>query len=183
MRLTRARIEDALLDLLGTPGGVQAITFKSVAKRAGVTEMTVYRHYPNRKALLRGLWERLNRNLGPNVGMPETPEGLLRQHAELFEGFARNPALILASLTTPEGRAMRAALNPARRKAFLGVVSALAPGLDPASRTRAAAVVQLLHSAHAWASMQEQWDLSGTEAGAATRWALDILFNALRRNP
>lgn len=180
-RLTRQRIEDALVDLLNEAEEVDSITFKSVARKAGCTEMTVYRHFPSRDALLAGLWARLNREMGPNVKMPENAAELLAQHSQLFAGFDRLAASIMASLTTPQGREMRASLNATRRKAFLRIVREVAPRRDQAAAVRAASVLQLLHSAYAWASLREQWGLSGEEAGEATRWAIEALFKTLRR--
>ncbi len=119
--------------------------------------------------------------MGATVKMPQSISELLAQHAALFAGFDRLAAPIMVSLTTPQGREMRAALNSARRKAFLGIVRELAPKRDAASAVGAAAVLQLLHSAHAWASLREQWGLSGEEAGQATRWAIEVLCATLRR--
>jgi AcrR family transcriptional regulator len=182
-QLTRARIETALAELLKEHGGVEGITFKSVAKKAGVTEMTVYRHYPTRADLLHSMWQQMNRELGPGVRMPETTQDLIAQHLEMFAGFDRIPAQITASITTPQGREMRASLNRKRRKAFLSIVAELAPDSDQVTRTRAAGVLQLLHSALAWFSLREQWGMSGAEAGRATQWAIELIFDKLRSRP
>ena len=181
--LTRSRIDAALAELLQQHGSVEQITFKAVAERAGVTEMTVYRHYPSRDALLHAVWEQMNREMGPDVRMPGSTQALLAQHAALFTGFDRIAAQIMASLTTPQGREMRASLNRERRQAFCAIVDELDPRLDRAARIRAAGVIQLLHSAHAWASLREQWGLSGAEAGKATRWAIELIFRELRSTP
>lgn len=179
-QLTRTRIEAALAQLLKEHGGVEGITFKSVAAKAGVTEMTVYRHYPTRADLLHCMWQQMNRELGPGVTMPTSITELLAQHAELFTGFDRIPAQITASITTTQGREMRASLNRQRRKAFLSMVAELAPHADATTRTRAASVLQLLHSALAWFSLREQWDMSGAEAAKATRWAIELVVEKLR---
>lgn len=180
VELTRDRIESALLELLDEMGAVDSISFKAVAERASVTQMTVYRHFPTREALLGGLWQRLNREMGPDIGLPQSTAELLAQHARLFDGFDHIAARIVASLTTRQGREMRASLNKERRQAFLAIVAEHAPGLPPAAKMDAAAVLQLLHSAHAWASMREQWGLSGAEAGRATKWAIKALLQNLR---
>ena len=180
-QLTRERIEAALAELLREERGVEGITFRSVAARAGVTEMTVYRHFPTRDDLLHGMWRQMNRELGPNVTMPASVADLLSQHLAMYAGFDRIPEQITASVTTAQGRAMRASLNRQRRKAFLALVAERAPGLDARSRTRAAAVLQLLHSAVAWFSLREQWDLSGEEAGRATLWAIELILKDLGR--
>lgn len=178
---TRERIERAAADLLGEAGSADAITFRGVADRAGCTEMTVYRHFPTRDDLMQGLWRAINARMAPGIGMPGNIAALLSQHAALFTGFDRVAPQIIASITTEQGREMRAALNEQRRKAFRGIAREAAPGLTSAENTRVAAVLQLLHSAHAWMSLREQWDLDGREIGAATRWAIECLLADLRR--
>src|SRR5262245_25414288 len=74
---TRERIERAAAALINTTHNPEAITFKAVAERAGVTEMTVYRHFPTREDLLRGLWRQLNTSMGPRIGMPAGIDDLL----------------------------------------------------------------------------------------------------------
>jgi AcrR family transcriptional regulator len=178
---TRERIASAAADLLGEGSTADSITFRAVAERAGVTEMTVYRHYPTRDALMQGLWRQLNARMAPGVGMPDSIDTLLAQHSALFTGFDRVAPQIVASIVTEPGREMRASLNEQRCKAFRGIAREAAPGLSPAECTRAAAVLQLLHSAHAWMSLREQWGLDGREIGAATRWAIETLLAELRR--
>lgn len=178
---TRERIEQAAAALLDDSPSPEDITFKAVAKRAGVTEMTVYRHFPTREDLLRGLWRQLNARMGAGIGMPASVDELLAQHGDLLRGFDRIAPQILASITTPQGREMRAALNPQRRRAFRAIVDEAARDLGPAARTRAAAILQLLHSAHAWMSLRDQWGMDGREAAEATRWAIDVLLQQLRK--
>jgi len=178
---TRERIECAAADLLGEGSAADSITFRAVAERAGVTEMTVYRHFPTREALMHGLWHQINARMAPGIGMPDNIDALLAQHAALFAGFDRQAPQIVASLVTEQGREMRTSLNEQRCKAFRGIAREAAPTLSPAECTRAAAVLQLLHSAHAWMSLREQWGLDGREIGAATRWAIETLLADLRR--
>lgn len=180
--MTRERIQRAAASLLDDRGAAEGITFKAVAERAGVTEVTVYRHFPTRDALLEGLWRHLNDEMGPELGMPQSADALLAQHDALFAGFDRISPHIVASITTTQGREMRAALNKQRRKAFLAIVEQAAPGLDAGRKTAAAAVLQLLHSAYAWDSMREQWSLNGKAAGKATKWAIETLLLNLGRS-
>lgn len=180
---TREKIEEAAASLIQNTHDPEAITYKAVAERAGVTEMTVYRHFPTRDDLLRGLWRQLNARMGAGISMPDSVDALLAQHGGLFTGFDKLAPQIMASITTPQGREMRAALNDKRRRAFRTIVDEVAPELGPELRTRAAAVLQLLHSAHAWMSLREQWAMDGREAASATRWAIDLLLQHLRKKP
>lgn len=130
---------------------------------------------------MHGLWRQINARMAPGVGMPDSVDTLLAQHAALFTGFDRAAPQIVASVTTDQGREMRASLNEQRRKAFRSIAREAAPGLSASECTRVAAVLQLLHSAHAWMSLRDQWDLDGRESGAATRWAIETLLAELRR--
>lgn len=178
---TRERIEAALSEALLRGGSTDSITFKSIAAGAGVTEMTVYRYFPTREDLLKGLWSNLNRRMGERIGMPESARELLAQTGELFEGFDKIPTLITASLLTEQGREMRSSLDGKRRAAFTAIVrEATAQSDSPSLRARAA-VIQLLHSAYAWISMREQWGLTGKESGRAAHWAIETLLKDLSR--
>ena len=176
---TRERILAAMASLVDEGGG-QEPTNRAVAERAQVTEVTVYRHFPNRDLLLKGLWEHLNRQDGVRVGMPESPDELLAKIAPLLASFDAAPAQIVARVTTAQGRAARASLDPERREAFEGIVARAAPKLGETDRDKAAAVLQMLYSAYSWLSLREQWDLKGQPAADAIGWATEALLNDLK---
>jgi AcrR family transcriptional regulator len=176
---TRERILEAMTAILEADGRIETATNRAVAERAGVTEITVYRHFPNREALLKGLWERLNRLEGVKAGLPETKAQLRDKIAPLFSSFDAAPAQIIARVTTAEGRRMRESLDPERREAFLAVVAEAGPALPEGERAKAAAVLQLLYSAYGWLSLREQWGLTGGPAADAVGWAVDALLNDL----
>jgi AcrR family transcriptional regulator len=178
---TRERIQLATVALFEENVALETITFKAVAQRAGVAEMTVFRYFPTREQLLRGLWEHLNQRLDDTLGMPHREQELRDKQRELFRIFDKVPSQVLASIATPEGRSIRAASNHRRRIAFLSIVEEAADGLSCSERNRAAAVLQLLHSAYAWAALREQWEFSGDESGKATLWAIDRLLSDLKR--
>jgi AcrR family transcriptional regulator len=177
---TRERIVAAMADILAEDGRIEAATNRAVAARAGVTEITVYRHFPNREALLRGLWEHLNRRNGATIGMPQSEAEIVGKVGALFATFDAAPAHILASLTTEHGREMRSSLDELRRTAFLDALEDAAKALAPEDRAKAAGVIQLLYSAYAWLSLREQWGLVGQDAADAAGWAIETLIADLR---
>jgi AcrR family transcriptional regulator len=180
--LTRQRIREAAAGLLDVSGDSASITFKAVAARADVTEMTVYRHFPNREALLRGAWEHLNAQMGPQIGMPGTLAEMRAQHAKLYSGFDRIAPQIVAAITSAQGREMRASLNGERQAAFLAIVEEIAPKADRRRKRHAAALLQMLHSAYAWDSLREQWQMDGKEAAKATGWLIELVIKALQED-
>lgn len=178
---TRERILAAMADLLQAEGRVELVTNRAVASAAGVTEVTVYRHFPSRDVLLRGLWEWLNRRNGVTVGMPEGAEDIVAKLPALYGTFDAAPAHIVASITSQQGREMRESLNEPRRAAFLAAVAEAAPDLPASEQEKAAAMLQLIYSAYGWVSLREQWGVTGERAADAATWAAETLLDDLRR--
>jgi len=178
---TRDLIVDALAACL-TDADISAITFAEVAKRAGVTERTVYRYFPTRDELFRALWEWLSSRGGvTRPRMPSTEAELTAMLRPFYTGFDTVAPQMQAVLRTPQGREMRASLNPERTRAFLAAIDDAAGDLPAADKRKAAAAIQLLHSAAAWAAMREDWGLDGEAAAEACAWAIDTLLKDLRR--
>lgn len=177
---TRERIMEAMGELI-EEFGPEAISNRQIAERAGVTEITVYRHFPSRDVLLSALWQKNNAEQGVRGGFPETLDGIVTQLDALFRSFDETPAHVQSVLTTQQGRALRASRNEDRRAAFLQAVSEV-PGLSKDDQRAAAGVLQLLYSAYAWLSLREQWDMTGEEAAAATSWAARTLINDLKNS-
>ena len=158
--LTQKKIRQALLDLFLECGDAESVTYKSAAKRAGVTEMTVYRLFPNRESMMTALWEAASNRISDQMRMPESFEELLIQNPKLHKGFGQHPAIAVSSITTKQGREMRAAVNHLRSQAFLKIVTQLNPTLSKKKKTSFASVLQLLHSAYAWDSLRIHWNMS-----------------------
>jgi AcrR family transcriptional regulator len=177
---TRERIVQATAELI-EECGPEAISNRQIAERAGVTEITIYRHFPSRDELLSTLWQKTNAEQGVRGGFPDTLDGIVGQMEALFRSFDQTPAHIQSTLTTPQGRAMRASRDEDRRAAFLKAVEE-APDLGEEDRLAAAGVLQLLYSAYAWLSLREQWGMDGEQAAAATAWAARTLIDDLK-NP
>lgn len=177
---TRDRILDAVAAELEERGGLDGVSNRLIAERAGVTEITVYRHFPNRDLLLAAMWTRLNAERGVRGGFPDRIDEVEDRLTALFTSFDATPAHILATVTTPQGREMRASQDEARRTAWLSTLEIAFPDLPGADRARAAGVLQLLNSAYAWLSLREQWGMDGAEAATAVRWAVRTLTNDLK---
>ncbi len=178
---TKTKIKNALMELFQASGSPEMITYKEVAKKAGITEMTVFRHCPQRSDLLRLLWEGINAKLGDQVVMPQSAEDLLALTPALYKGFGAHSAMIEASLTTPQGREMRASINRERRKAFTGIVSRLNATLPKKRATRYASILQLLHSVYTWDSLRSQWDMGDQEIAEVAQAMLSILIHHIKK--
>lgn len=176
---TRERILAAMASILEEGGSTETTSNKVVAERAGVTEITVYRHFPSREALLTAMWKWLNDRAGVSVGLPRAEGEIVGKLPALFASFDAAPVHILASLITPQGRDMRTSLNAERQDAFLSALPDTGQ-LSDADRRKAAAVLQLLYSAYSWVSLREQWGLEGNDAADAVGWALETLIEDIK---
>ena len=178
---TRQAILDATSALIEELGGAEQVSNKAIAERAGVTEMTLYRHFPRREPLLEAVWMRMNTARGVKGGFPEHIDDIVGRLGELFASFDAAPSHIQSVLTTAAGRELRASRDGARRDAFLGVLRDAFPALGQEDRIQAAAMLQLIYSAYTWLSLRDQWGLSGERAADAARWAARTLLDDLAR--
>jgi AcrR family transcriptional regulator len=171
---THELIVDALAEALAA-GELEKATHDGLAKRTGVSRQTVYRHFPDRDALMRALWARTNsRVLG--IGLPTTEEELLAKLPALYASYDRNADIITIGQSTPQGRALRMAVKDERAKAFLAATSEATANLDEEEARLATAVIQLLSSGQAWIEMRQQWGLTGEQIGVACHWAMRTLL-------
>lgn len=175
---TRDLILQSMADLMEELGP-DGISNRQIAERAGVTEITIYRHFSSREDLLSALWNRRNAKEGVVGGFPSSLDEIGDRLAPLFASFDQTPAHIQATLTTPEGRALRAARDEDRRAAFLQAVGEV-QGLSEEEKRAAASVLQFLYSGYAWLSMREQWGMTGEDAAEAAAWAARTLIADLK---
>jgi AcrR family transcriptional regulator len=172
--LTRERILDAAIDLLNQ-GGMDELTNAEVAKAAGVTERTVYRHFASREELLRDAWGQLQKRMGSG-GVVQTAEDLVSLPNRLFASFDTMPGAVHASAFSPAGREMRLAVNEERQKAYLTAVKEARPDLKGEALNRMTAVCQLVSSAWAWSIMRDYWGMDARQSGRAASEALSVLL-------
>ena len=176
---TRERITDAIFAVFQKHGGQEDITFKDVAKEAGVTEMTVYRHFANREELLQALWHRINAQIG--IDLPDSIAALTGHNQDLHAAYENLAPLILANITSKQGREIRLSRKSERQKAFLKIAHEVNPQLPPKEKKRVAAVLQLLQSSYAWDSLRSNWDMNPKEIAEATLMAIESVISTTRR--
>src|SRR6476620_5857531 len=102
---TRAAILEALGAELAA-GGLEEFSIARLARRAGVSERTVYRHFPTRETLLDGLSEWYNERVADfpdDVAADEIAPTI----AQVFADFDAHESLARGVLASPGGREMR----------------------------------------------------------------------------
>lgn len=180
---TRGDILDALVALLADRA-VDEVTTKEVASVAGVSERTVYRHFPDRTALVEGLTERFM-NSGERV--PRTPDRFedlpsvavdLMSVLEAHHVEAQAEALLNAD---PRRFTSRTSVHTAQ---FRELIASGLPQLDTAQQQSLAAVLRVLFSAQTWLRMRAEFGIDGDDSGPIIAWAIEALANEVERgNP
>lgn len=185
VRETREQILDALTDLL-EDRWADEITTRELASAAGVSQRTVYRHFPDRGALLAGLAERLE-SLTDSAVRSRDVESIDDLQAMTVRFMAANDEhFVLAraeALLNADPRRFTAATRQ-HSKLVRDVAARARPELDEADQIHLAALIRSLMSAQSWLRMREEFSLRGTESGPLVAWAIGALFNEIERgNP
>jgi AcrR family transcriptional regulator len=171
---THELIVDAMIEAMAA-GELDRMSHDALAKRTGVSRQTVYRHFPNREALLAALWSRTNSRV-LRTPLPTTEAELIEVLPTLFQQFDRNADLVTIAQSTPQGRALRMSVKAKRAKDFRSATREATAGLSDEEAKLATAVIQLMCGGHAWLEMRQQWDLTGEQMGVAVGWAVCTLL-------
>lgn len=177
---TRDLILEAFLDLLGDRRA-DDITTREIAERAGVSQPTVYRHFPDRTALLRGITRRVGELAGDlDDSLPQTIGEVGERCEAIFtrsEEFAievRAEALLNADPRQYSPETQR------RSAEMLELVAEAFPDLDGRRHAQFAGLLRCLGSSQSWLRMREEFGVPGVESGPLVRWAIDTLVASVR---
>lgn len=177
---TRELILDALTTLLGDRRADE-VTTRDIATEAGVSERTVYRHFPDREALLEGLTQRLPQLDGVRpsfaAGGLDALAATSRRLMELLDEHyvtARAEAVFNAD---PRRFAADTQTNTREMRRMLAQEL---PQLNEREQLRVAAVIRCLVSTQAWLRMREEFGVPGTESGPVVAWVIDTIIRELR---
>jgi AcrR family transcriptional regulator len=176
---TRERILETLMHM-ASDANVKELSIAKLAKLSGVSQPTIYRHFPNRDALFEGFEDYLNRQ-NFVVAIPDHPEDWSGHITQLFEKFDENEEWVRASLREGWGADFRQQSRKRRLAKMQKQMDESLPQLSAKHRQWLFGLVQQLASADAWRSLKDNAGLDGAEAGEAVGWALDALLDAARR--
>ena len=171
---TQGLILDAFTELLADRRA-DDITTREIAEGAGVSQPTVYRHFPDRDALLGGISARVADLMDAPGGLPAvaTVDDFGSSIEVLFAASEKFPVEVRAeALLNADPRRY----SPETRQ----LVAAAFPELDARRRAHVAGLLRCLGSSQSWLRMREEFDVPGTESGPLLRWAIDTLIREVR---
>jgi AcrR family transcriptional regulator len=173
---TRERIVSAGAELLHGLAiwNWRALTVRAVAQRAGVNERTVYRHFATERELRDAVLARLEEESGVDLrGLTLDEVGeLTTQMLQYVSTFPLEARLV------PDPTV--AAANERQRSALRASVAPFTGNWNDVDRTIAAAVLDVLWSVVSYERLVMEWGLTPDQAIKGTRWAIDLIADAVK---
>lgn len=152
---TRERILDATMRVLAK--GLAEVTVPAVAREAGVSVPTVYRHFGTKRGLLAALQPHLRRRAGiDRISPPDSIDGLRGTLVALIGGMESLDDVWRAALASPAGEEVRRIHGPNRVRLGRTIADGVAPSLPEADRDRVARLLLVLTSSSALRMWREQ---------------------------
>jgi AcrR family transcriptional regulator len=181
-QLTRGLILDALIQLLDDRPADE-ISTRQLAEQAGVSLRTVYRHFPDRDALLNGLAERLatvmgTRNLEAALRTVDDVGPMIETMYAANDDFA---ALVRAEVLFNSDPARQAQESRNRTDRTTALMASAFPDLDARDQGYLVALIRTLVAGRTWLHLREGFGLKGTQSGPLVAWALNVLLAEARK--
>jgi AcrR family transcriptional regulator len=165
--LTQRLILEAALEVVAE-APTEPLSMRATAKRAGMSERTVFRYFAAREDLVTAAAAEFARRLD----LPPPPaslEALLAFPEALYACFEAQGDLIRATLPSELSQRLRGEAAVARRQAIADLVDRLAPDRPHADRRIAAANIHYHLVASTWHYYRVHFDFSAEEAVQSAR--------------
>ena len=166
---TRHRILDAALRVMA--GGLASLSVPAVAREAGVSVPTVYRHFGTKAHLLAALYPHVMRRTGTDeVADPRSLDELREGLRSIFDRLDTLDDLTRAVIASPASEATRRATMPQRLARIRRIAESIAPGLSGQDRDRITRLIAILTSSSALRMWRDHLGSSVDEAADDVDW-------------
>jgi AcrR family transcriptional regulator len=179
---TRGRILDATVRVMAR--GIASVSIPAVAREAGVSVPTVYRHFGTKHDLLAALYPHAVRRAGlPELVIPRSIDELLDGLPAYFERTDSLGDLARLAMASPASDETRRINMPDRLAIFRGLADSIVPKPSEADRDRIARVLVILTASSALRLWRDQLGSSVDEAADDVDWVVRALIaSATSRN-
>jgi AcrR family transcriptional regulator len=178
---TRARILDATLRVIAR--GIASVSIPAVAREAGVSVPTVYRHFGTKQDLLAALYPHAVQRAGlaklvPPRSVDELRDGVRAyfDQVDSFDDLAR------AAMASPASEEVRRLSIPDRLALTRRLADSIVPKLPDADRDRIARLLMVLLSSSALRTWRDYLGSSVDQAADDVEWVVRAAIAAARRN-
>jgi AcrR family transcriptional regulator len=168
---TRVRILEATLIVMAR--GIASVSIPAVAREAGVSIPTVYRHFGTKQDLLAAVYLHVVRRAGPGELVPPRTLDELRDGVRaIFERLDSADDLARAAMASPAAGEARRVGMPARLEIYRQLADSIAPKLAQGDRDRIARVLTILISSSALRLWRDHLGSSVEEAADDIDWVI-----------
>jgi AcrR family transcriptional regulator len=168
---TRVRILEATLIVMAR--GIASVSIPAVAREAGVSVPTVYRHFGTKQDLLAAVYLHVVRRAAPGeLVAPRTLDDLRDGVRAIFERLDSADDLARAAMASPAAAEVRRMGMPARLEIYRRLAEAIAPKLAQGDRDRIARVLTILISSSALRLWRDHLGSSVGEAADDIDWVI-----------
>lgn len=180
---TRTRILEATVKVMAR--GVASVSIPAVAREAGVSVPTVYRHFGTKHHLLASVFPHIVHRAGlDDLVLPRSIEELGSGVRALFERIDSAGDLARAAAASPAADEVRRVDMPARLEMNRRLADSIDPKLAPGDRDRIARLLTILVSASALRVWRDHLDSTVEEAADDIDWVIGAAIAAsTRRTP
>jgi AcrR family transcriptional regulator len=176
--LTRQLILDAAVDVL-EHAGVSTLTMRAVAKRANISERTVFRYFATRDEFLDAVAEDARDRMALPAP-PRTLEDLRRAPRLLYEALEARQKLVIAGLHSELFDRIRETAAKTRWSAVRRIVEDYAPKRPPRERKIASTNISYCLGATSWHFYRFYFRLSLEDAIACADTTIALSLDSLR---
>ena len=176
---TRRKILDALVRTMGR--GVAGLSIPAVAREAGVSVPTVYRHFRSKAALVAALSAHLVGRTG--LMDPSMLEGDLPAIVrEMYRRNAGMDAEMRAALASELGQETRRRMMPQRIALARKTIAERVPGLAGDDLDRFTRVFLILTSSATMRAYKDYFGLDASQAAKDVAWTVEVLQRSIHRS-
>jgi len=174
--VTEQRIVEALAALIGQEHPLE-ISMAAVAKQAGVSEPTLYRHFPTKRDLFAALASRQFRTVTAGLA-PASPDDLARAVHTVFRRSAETESTVRWTLAAPDPERVPRPHAQARLGMLRTALRGALEDLDDDTAQFLLRTVLLLTSPMAWLYWKDYLGLDPQAAADTAGWAITTLTDA-----
>ena len=178
---TRARILDATGRVMAR--GLAHVSIPAVAREAGVSVPTIYRHFATKHDLLAAVYPHVIRRAGlDEVVLPGSMDELRQGLGAYFERTDSLGDLARAAMASPASDDVRRLNIPRRLAEFRRVADSIEPKPSEVNRDRIARLLVILTASSALRLWRDQLGSSVDEAADDVDWVLRAITSAASEN-
>jgi AcrR family transcriptional regulator len=172
---TRGRILDAAIRVMA--GGIAFLSVPMVAREAGVSVPTIYRHFATKRDLLAAVHPHAMRRAGlEELVLPRSMDELRARLREYFERSDSLGDLARAAMASPASNEVRQLNMPDRLALFRRIADSIEPRPSEADRDRIARLLVILSASSAIRMWRDQLGSSVEEAAGDVDWVLSAVI-------